>query len=278
MLRLIIVSFTVTGPGLGDTLTFTFSGSGSGHWGTQTFSNAAFTLTLFIPAADDIVRPPCCTAVRSTPAGTSGTVTVAGFRISGFGPNGNQAVYIDPAAATVGVWHFNLSDFLTIANPALSAWDLSTSVGPLTATTFAYPLAVDPGSGVGLAVTSVTNVSFIAQRASSGGIPTLISMNPAFGNSSVGVANAFQFTVADPAGAGDLQGMNVLFSISIRTRLATRIRAGYGSRGRTTHFRRTMRAIGRSRGSARVDQSSLAIIARPMHPALPQVRTGTNGR
>jgi hypothetical protein len=43
-------------------------------------------------------------------------------------------------------------------------------------------------------------------------------MNPAFGNSSVGVANTFQFAVADSAGVEDLQGMNVLFSDPLQNR------------------------------------------------------------
>jgi hypothetical protein len=56
------------------------------------------------------------------------------------------------------------------------------------------------------------NVTFSARRGSSGGVPTVVSMSPAFGNSGVGVPNTFQFTVDDSAGSSDLQGMNVLFS------------------------------------------------------------------
>ena len=208
MPRLIFVLFIVSGLACGDTLTFTFTGTGSGHWGNQTFTNAAFTFNFFVPAADGRVQPSCCTAVRSTPRGTSANVTVAGFGTSAFGP-GDHAIYLDPVDGVVGIWHYNLSDFLTVANPALTSWDLSTTIGPIEGTTFVYPWAVGP---MGLAFTSVTNVSFSARRAPSGGLATVVSMNPAFGNSSVGVANAFQFTVADDAGAGDLQGMNILFS------------------------------------------------------------------
>jgi len=212
MLRFIIILFTVTGLASGDTLTFTFTGTGSGHWGAQNFTNAAFTFTFFIPDADGLRQPACCIAVRSTPPGTSGAVTVAGFGSSGFGASGTQAVYVNPTAGVVGIWHYNLTDFLTVANPAFSSWDLSTTIGPLSGTTFAYPLALNLGPGVGLAFTSVANVSFSARRGPSGGLPTVVSMNPAFGNSSVGVANAFQFTIADNAGVEDLQGMNVLVS------------------------------------------------------------------
>src|SRR6185312_16387389 len=204
--------FIFVGLAAGDTLTFNISGTGSGHWGAQTFTDAAFTFTFLLQDADNLRQPSCCAIVRSTPAGTSGTVSVAGFGTSSFGANGNQAVFVNPAASSVGIWHYNLSDFLTVANPAFSAWDLSTTIGPFTGTTFAYSLSLDLGPGVGLAFTSVSNVTFSARRGTRGGVPAVVSMSPGFGNSSSGVANTFQFVVSDTAGVSDLQGMNIVFS------------------------------------------------------------------
>jgi len=212
MRQLFSAFFIFVGLAAGDTLTFNISGTGTGHWGAQTFTNAAFTFTFLLQDADTLRQPPCCAVVRSTPAGTSGTVSVAGFGASGFGAGGNQAVFVNPAASSVGIWHYNLSDFLTVANPAFSTWDLSTTIGPFTGTAFVYPLGLDLGAGVSLAFTSVSNVTFSARRGASGGIPAVVSMSPGFGNSSSGVANAFQFVVSDAAGATDLQGMNILFS------------------------------------------------------------------
>lgn len=212
MQQAIIIFLLAAGIVSGDTMTFTISGTGSGHWGNQTFTNAAFTFSFFLPDADSLLQPSCCVSARSTPPGTSGTVTVAGFGTSGFGPNGTQAIYVNPGAGIAGIWHYNLADFLTVASPALYSYGLSTTIGPVSGTTFAYSWPLDLGSGVGLAFTAVTNVTFSAQRGSSGGIPTVVSMSPAFGNSSTGAANAFQFTIADTAGVSDLQGMNVQFS------------------------------------------------------------------
>ncbi len=211
-MRTFVLLFMLAGLAAGDTLTFTMAGTGTGHWGSQTFSNANFTFQFFVQDAEDIMQPSCCAIVRSTPPGTPGTVTVSGFGSSAFGANGNQAIYVNRAAATVGIWHYNLSDFLTVANTAFSNYDLTTSIGPVTGTTFSYPLALDLGPGVGLAFTSVSNVTFTAQRAPSGGVPSVTGVLPAFGNSTTGVPNLFEFTIGDTAGAADLQGMNILFS------------------------------------------------------------------
>lgn len=223
MNRLLLTLLCVAGLAAGDTLTFTITGTGSGHWGAQTFTNAAFTFSFLVQDADNLRQPFCCAIVRSTPPGAIGTVTVEGFGSSGFGANGDQAIYVNPAGATAGIWHYNLSDFLTVANPAFFSYDLTTSIGPLTGTSFSYPLSLDLGPGVSLAFTSVSNVNFSARRGPSGGVPSVVGMLPGFGNfqpgmlpgfgnSSPGVPEVFEFTIGDTQGVSDLQGMNILFS------------------------------------------------------------------
>ena len=212
MYRLLLISFLFAGLAAGDTMTYTVTGNGSGYWGSQVFTNADFTFTFFIQDTTSITVPPCCSSIRTTPAGTAASVTVKGMGTASLSPNGDQAIFVYPSSTAAGVWHYNSPDFLTVANPAFTTYDLTSTIGPVTGKTFFYQTPIMLETGINIYFTSVTGVNFSAVRGPAGGQTAVVSVTPGSATSVPGTPETFTFVVSDSAGASDIQGMNILFS------------------------------------------------------------------
>lgn len=195
-----------------DTLTITISGTGTGDWNRDFFVNKAFQFTFFTPDTANIGTAPCCSGILTTPKGTLGSVTIDGVGEDAMGANGDQAVFVNPGASAAGIWHYNSPEFLTVYNSALSHYNLTDTIAPVTGTTFAYTIPLVMSNGNRLYFTSVSNLSFSVQRGPAGGKPGVVSVSPDSSTTIPDVSNLFTFTVSDAAGVGDLQGLNILFS------------------------------------------------------------------
>lgn len=211
--KLLAIAFFFSSLAPCDTLTITITGIANGSWNRDFFANAAFQFTFFVPDIDSVAAPACCAGVRSTPRGTSGTVTIANVGTGAMDPRGDQAVFVNPAAAAAGIWHYNSLDFLSVSNPALSSYDFTDTIAPVTGKTFFYNNQITMSDRVTtLLFTSVSDVAFSVQRRPGGGTPGVVSVSPDSLVAPLGVSTLFTFVVSDTAGAGDLQGLNILFS------------------------------------------------------------------
>jgi hypothetical protein len=207
----IVFLFALLAPS--DTLTITMSGIGSGNFRDQPFINAAFQFTFFTPDTANVTTAPCCAGVSTTPRGTSGSVTIAGVGTGVMDANGDQAIFVNPGAATAGIWHYNSNDFLTVTGQALSRYHLTETIAPVRGTASLYNNQITMSDRyTTLTFDSVSDVSFSVQRRPGGGTPGVVPLSPDSSTTSPNVRNIFTFTTSDTAGAGDLQGMNILLS------------------------------------------------------------------
>jgi hypothetical protein len=216
---LLVCLLTSTSAFAADSMIYMISGTGSGYYGGQSFTNAPFAFTFFLPFITQPGTAPCCSGTLTTWAGTAGAMTITGVGSEPFSSTAdNQAVFVNRAESTAGIWHYNSPDFLTIGNPAFATWDMTTSIGPLSGTTFSYATPIklggplSGGGGETVYFTSVSDVTFTAHRSSDRGQPSITSLSPNNGSSGPKSTTTFTFRVADTAGAYDLQGMNILFS------------------------------------------------------------------
>lgn len=210
-MKKILLFLLLAGIAAADTMTYTFSGTASGHCGAQQFSNASFTLT-FSADPSTIASPPCCSGILSTPQGTAGTVSIAGAGTQALSTSGDQAIDVNQSARTVGIWHYNTADFLTVANSDFATYALASNAGPDTGTTFFYATPLILADGTAVYFTSVTGATFTAERSSGSGQPSVVSVTPSSDTTGPNTAVTYTFTVSDTAGATNLQGMNILFS------------------------------------------------------------------
>jgi len=128
--RLLFTGFLLAALASADPLTITFSGTGSGSIGGTPYDSAAFIFT-FDSDTDLIATPPCCATDFTTPGGTPATFWIDGIGSGTF--MGDQAVFANPSPTelAVGIWHYDIPDWLVLSSSAFVSYDLSTSLGPL---------------------------------------------------------------------------------------------------------------------------------------------------
>src|SRR6185437_4552032 len=158
MLRSFTLLLVATGLLSAAPMAYTLTGTGTGYWNSQPFSNATFTITFTSDTSMIVHGTSCCGNTDSTPSGTSATVTVTGFAQTVLA--GDQAIFMDHAGETAGIWHFNAAQYATVTNAVFAGDDLTTTIPPNTvsgtAWSYATPLAL--GTGGTLYFTSVQNV------------------------------------------------------------------------------------------------------------------------
>ena len=203
ILTLALLSAAISGA---SPITIMFSGNVTGTvgeagstFGLRSFTDQPFTLT-FRSDTTALLSPGSISGFpddRSTP--NDGTLVTNTFDIAGiagslspecYGGGGLQLclsaqdVFVDTVTHEVGIWNFPVSfggsalggnSWLVAVDPAFSAWDMTTSIGPLSVQTIldttADPFSVVPGQKhadlpgllrAGITFTSVSDVTFQA--------------------------------------------------------------------------------------------------------------------
>jgi hypothetical protein len=208
MLRPLALLIAAAGSVAAAPMTYTLTGTGSGTWNTQAFSNAAFTFTF----TSDTSTVTHNGNIDSTPGGTSATVNVAGFSPAQL--TGDQAIFMDHAGETAGIWHFDGAQYLTVTNQVFTSDDLTTSIPPdsVTGTAWSYATPISLSTGGTLYFTSVQNVFYSQQTGNgSAGQPLLVSVNPQNGSQTVNTTQTYTVIVGSIAGASDVGGVDVQF-------------------------------------------------------------------
>jgi hypothetical protein len=189
-------------------MTYTVTGIGSGSWNSQPFTDAIFTFTFTSDTEAIVHGTGCCGGADSTPAGTAATVTVGGFAPATL--TGNQAIFLNRSEETVGIWHFNSPDYLTVAAPKFANDDLTTASAPATGTSFSYVTPLPLSTGGTLYFSAVRDVYYSQQAANSGEV-TLTSVTPNSGLLYSDTPHTFTAVVSDNSGAGDIGGLDLQF-------------------------------------------------------------------
>ena len=192
-----------------DQMTYTISGTGSGYVDAQPFTNATFTLTEFADPATITNQTPSGPAVYSTqPSKQTLWVALNSVTISAAT---NATAFVNQTTSTAGIWQAGQPEILTVANPVFGNYDLSTGIGPVSGTTFAYASPIALENGQSIRFTSVSGVTFTAHREGNGSQLSTVSMTPSSGNVAPGASQTYTFVFADTLGATDLQGADILF-------------------------------------------------------------------
>lgn len=214
MLRLTVGLLAFTSLAIAGTNTYVIGGVGTGYWGTQAFTEAAFTITFTADTSTFVHSTPCCEPVYTTPSGTPASVDVDGFPTATL--TADQAVFVNNATQTGGIWHYNDPEFLTITNSRFATNDLSVPPGGymLEGATYAYATPMLLSTGDSLYFTSVHDVFFYAQAGAMNGQPSAVSVAPSSSTMSANSTQTFSFTVSDTVGASDIDGLNILFQDS----------------------------------------------------------------
>ncbi len=192
-------------------MTYTLTGTGTGFWNSQAFSNATFTFTFTSDTSTIVHGTSCCGNTDSTPSGTTATVTVTGFSPTVLA--GDQAIFMDHAGETSGIWHFNAAQYATVTNAVFSGDDLTTTIAPNTVsgTAWSYATPFTLGTGGTLYFTSVQNVFYSQQPGSSGNQISTVSVTPSSGTQQEFTTQTYTFVVSDTSGASDIGGVDVQF-------------------------------------------------------------------
>ncbi len=121
---------------------------------------------------------------------------------------------MDQGSFTAGIWKDASTQFLTVTNAVFANYALSTDIGPVSGTTYAYSAPLSLTTGQQLYFTSVSGVTFTSHRIGTPGTISAVSMTPASGNVTIGAAapQTYTFTFADNLGPADIQGVDILFS------------------------------------------------------------------
>jgi hypothetical protein len=194
--------------------TYIITGVGNGYWGAQSFTEAAFTFTFTADTATFVHSTPCCEPLYTTPSGTPASVNVDGFPSATVA--GDQAIFVNNATTTAGIWHYNDPEYLTITNAQFATNDLSVPPGGYIAagTPYSYATPMPLSTGDALYFTSVHDVYLYAHTGVVSGQPSAVSVAPSSGTMSVNSTQTFSFVVSDTAGASDIGGLNILFQDS----------------------------------------------------------------
>ena len=211
MLRSLALLIAAAGLVSAAPMTYTLTGTGSGYWNSQPFSNATFTFTFSSDTSTIVHGTSCCGNTDSTPSGTTATVTVSGFSPTVLA--GDQAIFIDHAGETAGIWHYNAAQYATVTNAVFSTDDLTTTIPPNTVsgTAWSYATPFTLGTGGTLYFTSIQNVFYSQQPGSSGTQVSTVSVTPSSGTQQEFTTQTYTFVVGDTSGAGDIGGVDIQF-------------------------------------------------------------------
>ena len=211
MIRSLILLVAAAGLTIAAPMTYTLTGTGTGYWNSQPFTNATFTFTFSSDTSTIVHGTSCCGNTDSTPSGTTATVTVTGFSPAQLA--GDQAIFIDHANVTAGIWHFNAAQYATVTNAVFSTDDLTTTIPPNTVTgaAWSYATPFTLGTGGTLYFTSVQNVYYSQQPGSSTGRISPVSVTPGSGTQQEYTTHTYTFVVSDSSGASDIGGVDVQF-------------------------------------------------------------------
>src|SRR5579872_6481718 len=156
--RFLFLAALLTTIGSAAPLTITFTGTGSGKVGSTSFTNQPFTITVSSDTTTVIHGTSCCADDYTTPPGTTTT-----FNITTVGSGtmtDNQAVFVHQSEATLGLWHYNDPDWLTIGHPAYETYALAGNIGPISGTTNVFPGAEAMSTSMGaLVLNTVSGVT-----------------------------------------------------------------------------------------------------------------------
>ncbi len=126
--RLLFLGMLLAFSAVADPLTITISGTGSGSLNGRAFTGAQFTFTMTTDTSA-VSKPPCCNTLDTA----SGSPTT--FSITNVGSGNltdNQAIFVSPNSYIIGLAHFNDGDVVDLRDLALSGYNFSKSLGPLT--------------------------------------------------------------------------------------------------------------------------------------------------
>lgn len=156
--RSLLLAALVASPVLAAPMTIVFSGNATGSVGATAFTNQPFSITFTTDSASVIHGTACCANDYTTP---SGTPAAADFGPSGkFNLADNQAVFVNQTESTLGVWHYDSPDYLTVGHPQFATYTLSTSFASTQGTTNVFPQAESMKTSAGnLILQSVSGVS-----------------------------------------------------------------------------------------------------------------------
>lgn len=214
MFRSSLALFAFAGLSVAATNTYIVGGTGSGYWGSQPFTDASFEFTFTADTTTFLHGTPCCASVYTTPSGTPASVTVNGFPAATL--TGDEAIFVNNATSTGGIWHYNDPEYLTVTNSRFATNDLSVPMEGyvITGTDYSYATPMPLSTGDSLYFTSVHDVHFYAHPGMPSGQPSAVSVTPNSSTMSVNATQTFQFVVSDTAGASDLSGLDILFQDS----------------------------------------------------------------
>ena len=130
-------------------LMITFTGIGDGMLGTNSFTQADFTLT-FNSDTTDVSHPSSIPVDWATPSGTPGMFMImvpSGPTYTGVF-TGDQSVFLHPNPEDdLGLWHYNGADWIAENSAAFATYDLMSSIGPVTSTNNGWPGVLSNGMG-----------------------------------------------------------------------------------------------------------------------------------
>src|SRR5579883_906609 len=131
--RFLLVGAAVAALASASPLTITFSGVADGVLGTNSFTQANFTLT-FNSDTTDVTNPSAEPVDWSTPSATPGSFVI----VVPSGPTytgtftGDQAVFDHPSPNNdIGIWHYNGDDVIAKQEAAFASYNLMSSLGPI---------------------------------------------------------------------------------------------------------------------------------------------------
>ncbi|HEU5022119.1 MAG TPA: hypothetical protein VFT60_09505, partial [Bryobacteraceae bacterium] len=137
--RSLLLAALVVSPVLAAPMTIVFTGNATGSVGSTAFTNQPFTITFTTDNASVTHGTACCANDYTTPSGTSAT---ADFGTAGtFQLAADQAVFVNQTEFTLGIWHYDSPDYLTVGYPDFGTYTLSSSIGPIEGTTNVFPTA-----------------------------------------------------------------------------------------------------------------------------------------
>jgi uncharacterized protein (TIGR03437 family) len=179
--RQVLLAMLLTTIGSAAPMTITFAGTATGTVGSTSFTNQPFTITVSSDTTAVVQGTPCCADDFTTP---SGTPTAFNITTVGSGKmTDNQSVFVHQSEATLGIWHNNEPDWFTIGNPVFENYTLSSSLGPISGTTFVFPAAQSMTTSMGaLVLNSVSGVTVnVAVGTGTEPAPVISNVSVAYG-------------------------------------------------------------------------------------------------
>src|SRR6185312_3615124 len=118
--RSLLLAALVASPVLAAPMTIVFTGNATGTVGSTAFNNQPFTITFDTDNSSVTHGTSCCANDYTTPSGTTAT---ADFGSAGtFTLADDQAVFVNQSEQTLGIWHYNSPDYLTVGHPQFATY------------------------------------------------------------------------------------------------------------------------------------------------------------